>query len=319
MQIPTMNFNADDIRLKRIYDRTEEMNYTRKSIQSEKIDSVYGQLNFGELPEDRPLTYASYVMSVDGKIAFVDNEDGPLIAGNNFYDKNGGTADFWMLNLLRANCDGIIIGSGTLIKEPDYTGSTYDPDLIEARLADGKPVAPWTVIVTRSGKNIPFDIDVFKTKEIPFLVATSPNGIEELKKEIDREYYEIPKVTSEESKKEIKRLIEDNKGKIAVVATGEGDETDAHELMKVLRAMGMEKVLVESPSYCHLTMAEGLLDEIYITTSCLFVGGQAVSIGSYTDAFGSLDHPHCEVVTIHTHSPHFFYTRYKMLYGKTEH
>ena len=27
------------------------------------------------------------------------------------------------------------------------------------------------------------------------------------------------------------------------------------------------------------------------------------------------DHPHSEIVTMHMHSPHFIYTRYKMLYG----
>lgn len=257
----------------------------------------------------------SYVMSVDGKIAFEDNEVGPMIAKTNHLDKDGATADFWVLNLLRANCDGIIIGSGTMIKEPDYSGSAYDPDLLQARIDNGKSVAPWTVIVTTTGKNIPFGNPVFSQEEIPMLVATSEEGIKNLKQEITKEYYELPLVKTEEDKKKIKELIAENEGKIAVLVTGEGKNTDAAEMLKVLRAMGMEKVLVESPTYCHHMMREGLLDEIFINTSCIFVGGQATGIGTSSKSFPSTDHPHSEIVTMHMHSPHFIYTRYKMLYG----
>lgn len=255
------------------------------------------------------------VMSVDGKIAFEDNEVGPMIAKTNHLDKDGATADFWVLNLLRANCDGIIIGSGTMIKEPDYSGSAYDPDLLQARIDNGKSVAPWTVIVTTTGKNIPFGNPVFSQEEIPMLVATSEEGIKNLKQEITKEYYELPLVKTEEDKKKIKELIAENEGKIAVLVTGEGKNTDAAEMLKVLRAMGMEKVLVESPTYCHHMMREGLLDEIFINTSCIFVGGQATGIGTSSKSFPSTDHPHSEIVTMHMHSPHFIYTRYKMLYG----
>ena len=147
------------------------------------------------------------------------------------------------------------------------------------------------------------------------LVATSEEGIKNLKQEITKEYYELPLVKTEEDKKKIKELIAENEGKIAVLVTGEGKNTDAAEMLKVLRAMGMEKVLVESPTYCHHMMREGLLDEIFINTSCIFVGGQATGIGTSSKSFPSTDHPHSEIVTMHMHSPHFIYTRYKMLYG----
>ena len=89
------------------------------------------------------------------------------------------------------------------------------------------------------------------------LVATSEEGIKNLKQEITKEYYELPLVKTEEDKKKIKELIAENEGKIAVLVTGEGKNTDAAEMLKVLRAMGMEKVLVESPTYCHHMMREG--------------------------------------------------------------
>ena len=251
MAIPQVEFNTDEIRLHRIFDNTEKMGYVNPGLKSAKVDDIYGELMFGEISEDRPLTYASYVMSVDGKIAYEDDEVGPLIAKKNLLDAGGASADFWILNLLRANCDGIIIGSGTLIKEPTYSGSAYDPDLLEARIQNGKPLAPWTVIVTTTGKKIPFGNPVFESEEVPVIVATSPEGVENLKKEITKEYYMLPKVEGEESVKEIQRLVEENQGKIAVAVTGEGSNTDSEELLKILRAMGMEKVLIESPTYCH--------------------------------------------------------------------
>lgn len=312
IQIP---FDSRAIQLKILFDNTQKMNYTHQGLSCKRIEDVYGKLMFGEIPDDRPLTYASYVMSIDGKIAFADNEDGPLIAKKNHLDPDGASADFWMLNLLRANCDGIIIGSGTLINEPTYSGSTYDPELLQARKEANMPEAPWTVIVTTTGKKIPYDNAVFQCDEIPFLIATSPNGFENLKSEIPREYYLLPKLNAPQDKTLIAELIKKNAGKIAVVVTGKDDQTDANELLKVLRAMDMEKVLVESPTYCHHTMQLGLLDEIFINTSCVFVCGQATSIGTFSGAFSSLEHPHAEIVSIHMHSPHFIYTRYRMIYG----
>ena len=172
MSIPQVEFDANAIRLERIFDNTEKMGYVNDGLVCEKVNNVYGKLMFGEVPEDRPITYASYVMSVDGKIAFEDNEVGPMIAKTNHLDKDGATADFWVLNLLRANCDGIIIGSGTMIKEPDYSGSAYDPDLLQARIDNGKSVAPWTVIVTTTGTDHPHSEIVTMHMHSPHFIYT---------------------------------------------------------------------------------------------------------------------------------------------------
>ena len=315
MTIPKVEFNEEVIRLQRLFDNESDGSYTNAGLKCGKVDRVYGKFLFGPVPEDRPIIYASYVMSVDGKIAFEDNEVGPLIAKTNHFDPDGAFADFWVLNLLRAACDGIIIGSGTLIKEPDYSGSAYDPDLLEARLENGKSAAPWTVIVTTTGKKIPFGNPVFRSEEIPVLINTSPEGFKNLEKEIPGEYYMLPLVNSASDKEAIRSLMEDNQGKTAVAVTGEGWNTDSLALLKILRAMGMEKVLIESPTYCHHMMQEALLDEIFINTSCVFVGGQATGIGTFASSFPSTDHPHSEILSIHMHSPHFIYTRHKMLYG----
>lgn len=54
----------------------------------------------------------------------------------------------------------------------------------------------------------------FSQEEIPMLVATSEEGIKNLKQEITKEYYELPLVKTEEDKKKIKELIAENEEKL---------------------------------------------------------------------------------------------------------
>ncbi|WP_025640417.1 dihydrofolate reductase family protein [Schnuerera ultunensis] len=314
MALPIVHFDTEEIRLSMLFDNTEKMGYTTDSLKCKKIEDVYGKLMFGDIPEDRPITYASYVMSIDGKIAFEDSFVGPLIAKTNHLDPGGAKADFWVLNMLRGVADGIIIGSGTLIKEPDYTGSVFDEDISNSRIEAGLPIAPWTVIVTASGTKIPFSNDVFVDGDVSILINTSPNGFKNLKKEITKPYFIIDYTDMTT----IKKQIEDNIGSIPIVITGEGSNTNAEMLLKVLKAMGMERVLIESPTYCHHLMETSLLDEMFLNTSCIFVGGHCASIGGYSEPFTSVNHPHTEIVSIHMHSPHFIYTRHKLIYGITK-
>lgn len=313
MAIPTILFDAGAIRLARLYQNPAAWQGP-PVLASPKARDIYGPLAFPPPPPDRPVAYASYVMSVDGKIAFEDDEVGPLIAKNNRLDPDGATADFWMLNLLRACCDGIVIGAGTMTKEPAYSGSTYDPDLLAARQSAGMARAPWTVIVTRGGRGIPWQNQVFRCGDIPFVVVTSPDGLAGLLAEIPGGYYRLPRPGEPDSREKTAALVAANPGQTAVAVTGQGGDTDPSETMAVLRAMGMQRVLVESPSYCHALMGAGLLDEMFITTSCLFVGGSATGIGTMGQSFTSKHHPHCRVESIHMHSPHFLFTRYKMIY-----
>ena len=81
------------------------------------------------------------------------------------------------------------------------------------------------------------------------------------------------------------------------------------------KKFGLDKVLVETPSYMHFLVAQGLMDELFFNYSCIYVGGQALTIGKFGREFGSKDHPHTRMLSIHTHSDHFFYFRHKLIYG----
>lgn len=82
-----------------------------------------------------------------------------------------------------------------------------------------------------------------------------------------------------------------------------------------MKKLGLDKVLVETPSYMHFLVAQGLMDELFFNYSCIYVGGQALTIGKFGREFGSKDHPHTRMLSIHTHSDHFFYFRHKLIYG----
>ena len=51
MSIPQVEFDANAIRLERIFDNTEKMGYVNDGLVCEKVNNVYGKLMFGEVPE----------------------------------------------------------------------------------------------------------------------------------------------------------------------------------------------------------------------------------------------------------------------------
>ena len=81
----------------------------------ENLRTIYG----GDwlLPEvdGRPYTYANFALSRDGRVSF--NEPGHVgggdVSGFNAHDK-------WLMGLLRARADAVVVGDNTLRLEPDH-------------------------------------------------------------------------------------------------------------------------------------------------------------------------------------------------------
>lgn len=308
-------YNYDDIKLNRIYTNPILENYENSEIQTENSKKVFGELKFPkDLPKDRPYTTASFVTSIDGKIAFLDAPEGPFIAQKNFLDQNGGSADFWILNLMRANVDGIIVGAGTMQQEANMTAHVFDAELERRREEIGLRDIPYNIVSSLDGSDIPFDHILFNG-EVPVIINTSPNGYKVVKENIKNEFFaiEIPK-NSVIDENEIKELLEKNKNKVPVIVTGEGRYTETDSLFKVLKIMGVNKLLVESPSYVHHLISEGKLDELILNYSAVYIGGNAISLGNNMKSFTSENHPHTELLTIHMHSPSFLYFRHKFNY-----
>ena len=257
-----------------------------ETITCDQIKEIYGELKFQKLHEDRPYTYTSLVTSIDGRIAFTDAPQGPLIAKLNKYDPDGANSDWWILNMLRAVSDGDIIGAGTMSAERDYTCHVFSQELEDARVAAGMQPVPWNIISSLDATDIPFDHILFKTKEVPVMISTSTAGIPVIKANMD---------------------------KVIVIATGD-KAPDSHVALYIMKKFGLDKVLVETPSYMHYLVSQKLMDELFFNYSCIYVGGQALTIGKFGKEFTSTDHPHTRMLSIHTHSDHFFYFRHQLMY-----
>ena len=321
--IPKLSFPIDKLQLVLLYQDQGELEKNKASSITKtalsKVAAVYHELYFPSPPPDRPYIFSSMVLSLDGKMAFLDNPQGPVVASANSIDPEGGLIDFWILNVLRAHADAIIVGAKTLTSEPDVIPACLDPDLIGERKEKlGKEnLYPISIIVSLDGKDVPLQHSIFSIPEIQTIIATSHQGGLFLKGKFDNDEllligpYNTPEDVDQER---ISRQIQNchQSGKKVVLMTG-GSEPDARMLMYVLRRIGIDHLLIESPTYMWLMMNQHMLDEFFVDYSSLFIGGPITP--GYGNGFSYLDHPHSQFLVIALHRNSFLFTRQKLVYG----
>jgi riboflavin biosynthesis pyrimidine reductase len=318
-----MYFPTKDIKISVVMKREDilqEIEQESRDIVPKKVLEVYGEVMMPPAPEDRPYTFASIVLSSDGKMAYPDDPQGPLIAGKNLLDKEGGLADFWVLNMLRAYSDATIIGARTLQAEPKGTSHVFCKEMAEARVKEmGKKTnCPWNVIVSFDGTDIPLEHMIFDTDEIEVRIGTSPQGAEYLQQHMTKPhlifgpYKEIEEVDISE----IQEKMAAAEKHVPIFATGEGDKPDSKILLYILRKLGIEKLCIESPSYMFHLLENEAMDEMFINYSAVFVGGN-ITMGSYM-SFSVNAHPHAHILMLGHHRSNFIFTRQKIYYGIKE-
>lgn len=315
-KFPKIPYDYDKIRLDRIFQNPKVKNFPNIGIQTKNSMKVFGELRLPELPKDKPYLMACFVSSIDGKIAFEDNPAGPVIAQSNQMDPDGAAADFWILNLMRASADAIFSGVVSMQKEPNGTCGIFDQELEDERVKNGKHRAPWVIACSRDGSHIPFDDTLLESQ--PVMFNTSPVGLKAIEKGIKQDYYVVGPYKSLDEIDEDKVINEFNINKYKktpVIVTGEDNRPNLKILMKLLKLMGINTAIAESPSFVHSLIEEQLLDEMTVNYSCIYVGGAAKGFGTGMKSFTSVDHPHTEMLSIHSHSASFFYFRHKLIYG----
>lgn len=324
MEMVTMNFPAEIMKLQ-VLTRDEEQlaDLRRRSpekVTPEKILRVYDELFFPEAPEDRPYTFGSIVLSMDGKMAYTDDPQGPLVAAKNLLDPEGGLCDFWILNVLRAYADGVIIGAGTIAAEPKMISNCFDPELVESRIRDlgKKTEAPMNVVVSFDGTDIPLEHGIFSTEGLKTAIGTSPEGGQYLKEHFGRPHRLYGPWTSKDQVDvtELCRAMEERPEEIPVILTGEGARPDSGVLLYVLRQLGILRLCIESPSYMWHLISRQAMDEMFINYSSVYVGGPIAPGGS--TPFSVNDHPHSRILTLSVHRNQFFFTRQQLVYGLKE-
>ena len=150
----------------------------------EELKILYGgDLRFPAL-DYRPYVIGNFVSTIDGVVSFEipGKSGGGDISGFN-------EADRFIMGLLRASVDAVIVGAGTLREVAPghlWLAEYVYPEASEryAQYRQGKlnkPVPPLNVIVSGSGA-VDLQRAVFHTGAVKTLIITSPKGAELLAK-----------------------------------------------------------------------------------------------------------------------------------------
>jgi riboflavin biosynthesis pyrimidine reductase len=125
---------------------------------------------------DRPYTFMNFVTSRDGRVSY--NEPGH-VSGANVACFN--TADIWLMGMLRARADAIMMGEGTLHSAPQELW-TYDAIFPAEREAFGAmrgyfglPPVPLHIFVSLDG-TLDASAAVFHQPELKIIIATTRHG-----------------------------------------------------------------------------------------------------------------------------------------------
>jgi riboflavin biosynthesis pyrimidine reductase len=205
----------------------------------EPVQSWYG----GPLGFTEPRLVANFVATLDGVVAV------PGLTQSNKLISGGSAADRFVMGLLRAFADVVLIGSGTLHGSPRTVwtgGHAYPPaDLAfaELRKRRGRPPIPELAVITASGK-IDVDHPALHTGAV---VLTTERGANVLHRRLPY-------------------------GCKTVVLPGT-TAVDPNNAVQALAERGHRLVLSEAgPSIFGSMLAAGLIDELFLTQSPLVAG-----------------------------------------------
>lgn len=203
-----------------------------------EIDRLYGALGL-----DEPCLVANFVESLDGVVAV------PRLPRSHALIGDESEADRFVLALLRACADAVVVGSGTLLSSPQGTwriDRAYPPAaeaLAELRVRRGRPEQPLLAIVTAGASFDP----AHPVLETGALVLTTEDAAPRLRKA-------VPEATE-------------------VVAVNGGDSVDLALVVEALRKRGCPVILAEAgPSMFGSLLASRLVDELFLTLSPILAG-----------------------------------------------
>jgi riboflavin biosynthesis pyrimidine reductase len=229
-----------------------ELLFEEPGLPVEQLPPPLAELYDGELGFAGPLLYANFVTSLDGVAAVV-----PTASGQGRLISGGLPGDRFLMGLLRAFADVVLVGAGTLRAESDHVwspGRVYPPaaDAYQ-RLREFllKPPAVPLAVVTESGA-----VD-------PALPALAGGLI----------------LTTEEG---ASRLAGQAPAGVRVIALGTGERLPVSDVVAALRAEGHRSILTEGgPHLFGQLLAAGLVEQLFLTLSPLVAGRErsALQVG----------------------------------------
>jgi riboflavin biosynthesis pyrimidine reductase len=200
----------------------------------------------GSIGFDETILYANFVATLDGTVAI------PSVPKSNKLIAAGSTADRFVMGLLRACADAVLIGSHTLAASPRgvWTQAQAYPDAAgayaELRRDLGLSPAPEVVVLTGSGKLDP----AHPALEAGALVLTTDAGAARLGDRVN------------------------------AVSLGAGTTCDPAAVVGALRERGHRRLLHEGgPHVIGSFLEAGAVDELFLTISPLLVGQPPTRLG----------------------------------------
>ena len=193
------------------------------------------------LPE--PCVVANFVQTIDGVVAI------PEIERSNAIVADESDADRFLMGLLRASADVVLLGSKTMLASPQ---GTWRPErafpaaaaaYAELRRLRGRPERPAVAIIT-SGASLDVAHPILAEGAIVLTTAAAAPALHKT----------VPEATE-------------------IVAVGDGEHVDVGLALAALRDRGHAVVLSEAgPTVCGQLLAARLVDELFLTISPLVAG-----------------------------------------------
>jgi riboflavin biosynthesis pyrimidine reductase len=220
-----------------------ELLYEVESLPEVELPAELHRLHTGDLGFEEPRFYANFVSTLDGVVAI------PGIPSSNDLIAADSDADRFLMGLLRAFADVVLIAAGVLRASP---GGTWRPERIyppatngyaELRRKLGMPAAPEVAILTGSGSIDP----AHPVLASGALVLTSETGAARLDGR-------LPHAST-------------------VVKLGSSTAVDPLLVVRALHDRGHLRILSEAgPHAFGSFLGAGVVDELFLTTSPLLVG-----------------------------------------------
>jgi riboflavin biosynthesis pyrimidine reductase len=242
-QEPTLDASVQARRFEVLFDHAEP------SAIEDDAYLPYGNLGFPPPPTDRPWIYTNFVQSLDGITTLL----GASASGGEISQSSD---DRWLMDLLRALADGLLMGMNTLREEqrlrgPESRGIVFqvvDPAIRQLRAKLGKG-RERNIFVTRAAD---FDLSrhkVFDGDAVDAAILTSPAGAERLQAQGKHPH-------------------------VAVIGAGDKDSFDlVRGISKLREELGVQYLLCEGGPTLYGSLARpGLIDEKFLTISPVEVG-----------------------------------------------
>lgn len=187
-------------------------------------------------PLPRPFTIVNMAMSADGKISSVARRQVRI----------SGAADRARVDRLKAGCDAVMVGIGTVLADnPSLT--VKSDDLKRERLGAGRPENPARIVVDSEGRT-PLSADILHKGPGERIIAVSGRAGQEAPARF--------------------------RGLATVIAVGE-EEVDLPVLLARLHERGIARLMVEGGgSLVASLFSRGLVDEFYTFVGPIVIGGR---------------------------------------------